>query len=234
MKDISNKVLVVEDEEKIVLVLEYFLESKGYAVITATDGEEALRLFERNKVCLVLLDLMLPKLSGEEVCRAIRKKSQVPIIMITAKSDEEDQLEGLGIGADDYITKPFSLKTLGARMEAVLRRANADRMPLPTKMSFHNGDLTIDLEYRIVKKASQEIKLTPSEYKLLIAMAQSPKKVFTREELIEVAFGYDFDGFDRTIDSHIKNIRHKLGQDPKNPTYLKTVHGVGYKFGGEA
>lgn len=234
MNDISNKILIVEDEEKIMLVLKSFLESKGYAVITAADGEAALALFEREQVCLVLLDLMLPKLSGEDVCRAIRKKSQVPIIMITAKSDEEDLLKGLGIGADDYITKPFSLKALGARMEAVFRRANVDTMPLLTKLSFLNNDLTIDIEHRRVKKQSREIRLTPSEYKLLVTMARHPKKVFTREELIEAAFGDDFEGFDRTIDSHIKNLRHKLGQDPKNPIYLKTVHGVGYKFGGEA
>lgn len=228
-----RKILIVEDEEKIIAVLTSFLESKGFCVIVAQTGTKALTLFEIENVSLVLLDLMLPELSGEEVCAAIRKKSRVPIIMLTAKSGEADMLKGLGIGADDYITKPFSLKELYARMEAVLRRSTNDLIPLYSKNSFHEGDLTIDFESRRITKNRNEVKLTPNEFKLLAALVKYPNKVFTREELISSAYGEDFDGYDRSIDSHIKNLRQKIESDPKNPIYVKTIHGVGYKFGGE-
>jgi DNA-binding response OmpR family regulator len=226
-------ILMVEDEEKIVSVVKSFLESKGYCVFSAEDGRKALEIFERENIALILLDLMLPVLSGEEVCRLIRRKSRVPIIMLTAKSDEADMLEGLGIGADDYITKPFSLKALHARIEAVMRRSSEDIAFLNSKNSFHNGDLTVDIESRMITKQSQEVKLTPNEYKILTTIMKYPNKVFTREELIVTAFGDEFEGFDRTIDSHIKNLRQKIESDPKNPVYVKTIHGVGYKFGGE-
>ena len=228
-----KKVLVVEDEEKILSVVKSFLESKGFSVISATDGRKALELFERENVSLVLLDLMIPMISGEEVCKTIRRKSRVPIIMLTAKSDETDMLNGLGIGADDYITKPFSLKTLYARMEAVLRRSSDDMTPLMLKNSFNGGDLTVDFESRIIMKQSEEVKLTPNEFKLLASLVKYPNKVFTRDELIASALGTEFEGYDRTIDSHIKNLRQKIETDPKNPIYVKTIHGVGYKFGGE-
>ncbi len=227
-----KKVLVIEDELKIVQVLKSFLESKGYEVLVAENGKLALELFDKENVSIVLLDLMLPLLSGEEVCKTLRKKSPVPIIMLTAKSDEADMLEGLGIGADDYITKPFSLKALYARMEAVMRRASNNQLPL-TIREFQNKDLTVDLESHIVLKQSEEIKLTPNEFKLLVTLIKYPNKVFTRDELIATAFGDVFEGYDRTIDSHIKNLRQKIENDPKNPVYVKTIHGVGYKFGGE-
>jgi DNA-binding response OmpR family regulator len=176
---------------------------------------------------------MMPEMSGEEVCLNIRKRSWVPIIMLTAKSEEADMLKGLGIGADDFITKPFSLKALYARMEAVLRRSGDDLAPLYNKKSYFDGDLTIDFESRKVCKQSAEVKLTPNEYRILSALVKYPNKVFTREELITSAFGEDFDGYDRTVDSHIKNLRQKIETDMKNPVYVKTIHGVGYKFGGE-
>lgn len=229
----KKKVLIVEDEEKIVSVVKALLEGKGFEVLVAENGRIAMELFEKETITLVLLDLMLPELSGEEVCRTIRKRSRVPIIMITAKSDEADMLNGLGNGADDYITKPFSLKALYARVEAVLRRAGDDLMPLYSKQSFYDDDLTVDFENRMFKKQSEEVNLTPNEYKILTLLIKYPNKVFTREELIESAFGADFDGYDRAIDSHIKNIRQKIETDPKNPVYIKTIHGVGYKFGGE-
>lgn len=233
MNEQKKQILLVEDEVKISGVVADFLVSKGYLVLWAKDGKEALELFHKEKISLVLLDLMLPFLSGEEVCARIRKISRVPIIMLTAKSDEADMLNGLGIGADDYITKPFSLKALLARIEAVLRRASEDLEVLSNKYSYNGGDLTIDPYNRIVKKQSQEVRLTPNEYKLLTTFIKYPSKVFTRDELISIAYGDEFEGFDRTIDSHIKNLRQKIESDPKKPIYVKTIHGVGYKFGGD-
>jgi len=238
MTGIRKRILLVEDEEKLVGVIKSFLESKGYIVIPATDGKKALELFDMESFIMVILDLMLPEIPGEEVCRAIRKKSNVPIIMLTAKSDEADMLTGLGIGADDYITKPFSLKSLHARIEAVLRRAVDDIMPILGIRSFNNGDLLVDFEsHTIARKSSkgemEEIKLTPNEYKLLTAFIRNSGKVLTRDELIAAAFGDEYEGYDRTIDSHIKNLRQKIEKDPKRPVYIKTIHGVGYKFGGE-
>ena len=229
----TKKVLVVEDEEKIISVVKSFLETKGFTVVTALNGRRALEVFERENISIVLLDLMLPELSGEEVCRALRKKSRVPIIMLTAKSDEADMLNGLGIGADDYITKPFSLKALYARMEAVMRRSSDDILPLVVRNSYNEGDLTVDFESHIITKQSEEVKLTPNEFKILAALVKYPNKVFTRDELIATAFGDEFEGYDRTIDSHIKNLRQKIETDPRNPVYVRTIHGVGYKFGGE-
>lgn len=228
-----KKILVVEDEEKIRDVVKSFLESKGFTVILAEDGKKALELFDRENISMVLLDLMLPKISGEEVCITLRKKSRVPIIMLTAKSNEADMLTGLGIGADDYITKPFSLKALYARMEAVMRRSSDDILPLMTRRSYQDEDLIIDFESHTILKQSEEVKLTPNEFKILATLVKYPNKVFTREELITAAFGTEFEGFDRTIDSHIKNLRQKIETDPRNPIYVKTIHGVGYKFGGE-
>ncbi len=233
MNQFVQKILVVEDEEKIVAVVKSFLESKGFTVLVAENGKRALDIFDKERVSLILLDLMLPQLSGEEVCKAIRRRSKVPVIMLTAKADEADMLQGLGIGADDYITKPFSLRTLYARIEAVLRRSSEDLNELLSKRAYHNGDLIIDHESYQVTKAGEETKLTPNEYKLLSALSRYPNKVFTREELIVAAYGDEFEGYDRTIDSHIKNLRQKIEDDPKNPVYVKTIHGVGYKFGGE-
>lgn len=232
MNNSTKKILVVEDEEKIMSVLKSFLESKGYIVIPAEDGRKAIGIFERENISMILLDLMLPVISGEEVCRIIRKKSKVPIIMLTAKSAEEDLLQGLGIGADDYITKPFSLKTLLARMEAVFRRTWDDVNVNTGQNSYCDGDLVIEFESRIVTKNSERVKLTPNEYSILTSLIKYPNKVFTRDELILLALGEEYEGFDRTIDSHIKNLRAKIETDPKNPVYVKTIHGVGYKFGG--
>jgi DNA-binding response OmpR family regulator len=233
MSELTKKILVVDDEYKIIEVVKSFLESKGFLVFSAENGKKALEIFNRENISFIILDLMMPEMSGEEVCQNIRKKSKVPIIMLTAKSEEADMLEGLGIGADDFITKPFSLKALYARMEAVLRRSGDDLAPLYNKKSYFDGDLTIDFESRKVCKQSAEVKLTPNEYRILSALVKYPNKVFTREELITSAFGEDFDGYDRTVDSHIKNLRQKIETDMKNPVYVKTIHGVGYKFGGE-
>ena len=183
----AKKVLVVDDEQKIIEVLKSFLESKGFLVYSAENGRRALEIFDREAISFIILDLMMPEMSGEEVCDRIRKKSMVPIIMLTAKSEEADMLRGLGIGADDFVTKPFSLKALYARMEAVLRRTAEAPDLLPAKRSYSNGDLTIDFESRSVCKQSEEVKLTPNEYKLLTVLVQYPNKVFTREELTAIS-----------------------------------------------
>jgi DNA-binding response OmpR family regulator len=227
-----KNILAVDDEPKILEVLASYLESRGYAVFTAETGARALEIFGREAISLVLLDLMLPDISGEEICRRIRAKSRVPIIMLTAKVEENDLLEGLRIGADDYITKPFSLKELAARVEALLRRAADDLVPLASKSAFGDGDLIVDFEKNTVLKKQAPVSLTPSEMKILAALIKYPGKVFTREELIETAFGDEFDGYDRAVDNHIKNLRQKIEDDSKNPAYVLTVHGLGYTFGG--
>jgi DNA-binding response OmpR family regulator len=223
--------LIVEDEARILEVVKSLLESAGFTAFIAETGRKALEIFERENLSLVLLDLMLPDISGEEVCAAIRKKSRVPIIMLTAKAQEADMLRGLGSGADDYITKPFSLKVLRARIEAVLRRASDGPVPLFNKASFGDGDLEIDFISHTVTRAGGEVRLTPSEFRMLAALVKHPHRVFTRDELITVAMGEEFDGYDRAVDSHIKNLRQKIERDPKKPAYIVTVHGVGYKLG---
>ncbi len=229
----ANKtVLVVDDEPKIVEIIKSYLEKSGYEAACAYDGTGALALFDQCSPIMVLLDLMLPGISGEDVCRAIRKKSRVPIIMLTAKASEDSMLEGLGIGADDYMTKPFSPRVLMAKIEAVLRRVSAEAVPLSDEMHFNNGDLVIDSLRHEVRKAGERVSLTPNEYNILFTMAKYPTKVFTRDELISLALGDTYEGFDRVIDTHIKNLRQKIEDDSRNPGYLLTVHGVGYSFGG--
>ena len=232
MKRDRKQVLVVDDEVKILEVVKSFLESKGYEVFTAENGKQAFSVFEKENISFVILDLMLPDLPGEEICMRLRQKSRVPILMLTAKVAEEDLLRGLDIGADDYLTKPFRLKELYARMEAILRRASGDPVPLYRRIAFREGDLVIDLESRSVKKRGKEANLTPNEFRILSALIKYPGRVFSRDKLIDSAFGEDCDGYDRSVDSHIKNLRQKIETDPKNPVYIQTVHGVGYRFGG--
>lgn len=228
----TQTILIVDDEVKITEVLSSYLERAGYRSVCAHSGTEALELFEQASPALVILDLMLPGLSGEEVCTEIRKKSRVPIIMLTARAEEADVINGLGIGADDYQTKPFSPRQLVARVQAVLRRVTAEAIPLSNVFSFHNGELVIDSQRHEVRKNGCQVPLTPNEYQILMTLVKYPRKAFTREELIQFALGDDFEGFDRVIDTHIKNIRQKLGDDSKAPRYIITVHGTGYKFGG--
>lgn len=229
----NKNILIVDDEPKILEAVAAFLASKGYTVYTAGNGRKALEIFERRSISLVVLDLMLPDVSGEEVCTRIRKTSRIPVIMLTAKVQEEDLLNGLRIGADDYILKPFSLKELHARIDTVLRRSSENLAPLVPKSSWRNGDLVIDFEKNTVVRRDAQIMLTQSERKILSVLVKYPGRVFSREDLIAVAFGDAFDGFDRVIDTHIKNLRRKIGEDPKAPVYILTVHGLGYKFGGE-
>ena len=222
-------ILVVEDEAKIAEVLISYLEREGFLVVCAADGEAALRLFAAHAPVLVLLDLMLPKRSGEEVCREIRTRSNTPIIMLTAKTDEASVLCGLAIGADDYVTKPFSPRQVVARVHAVLRRAGS----LPPDILRFDGDyLAIDTTSRSVTREGKPVTLTPSEYSLLFTLASHPGRTYTRDELIGLALKDDFEGFDRVIDTHMKNLRQKIEPDAKKPRYLVTVHGVGYRFDG--
>ncbi|MBA4698545.1 MAG: response regulator transcription factor [Ruminococcus sp.] len=229
----NKNILAVDDEPKILEAVKAFLESKGYTVCTAQNGTQALEIFEKENISLILLDLMLPDISGEEVCTRIRKKSRVPIIMLTAKSEEANQLKGLDIGADDYITKPFSLKVIAARIETVLRRTTDDLVPLTIKNSWRDGDLTVDFEKGIVSKHGKEVNLTATELKILSALIKYPGKIFSREELLTLVLGDNTDSLDRVIDNHIKNLRQKIEDDTKTPVYVLTIRGLGYKFGGE-
>ncbi|MDR2194298.1 MAG: response regulator transcription factor [Treponema sp.] len=227
MKD-KQTVLVVDDEVKILNLIKSYLEMNGYAALCAQDGGEGLRLFERHTVSLILLDLMLPDFSGEEFCKKVRQTSDVPIIMITAKVDEESVIRGLKLGADDYVCKPFSPRQLMARAGAVLRRESG-RKPEGGLLVY--GDLTLDMEKRIVSKNGEAIPLTRDEYNILSLFMSHQAKIFTRDEILEAVKGNGYDGFDRSVDSHIKRIRAKIGDDPKTPAYILTVYGMGYRLG---
>lgn len=233
MKQNGKSVLVVDDEVKILEVIKSFLEEKGFMVFTSENAMQAFEIFDRENISLVILDVMLSDMSGDKICLALRQRSRVPIIMLTAKVEESDILNGLENGADDYITKPFSLKELYARMEAVLRRSANDLVPLYKKNSFNGGDLEIDFESHTVRKNREEVNLTPIEFKILAALIKYPNKIFSREDIISIALGDEYRGYDRAVDCHVKNIRQKIEDDSKNPEYILTVHGVGYKFGGK-
>ncbi|ADD02251.1 two component transcriptional regulator, winged helix family [Thermoanaerobacter italicus Ab9] len=226
----DKKILVVDDEIKILEVVKSYLEREGFSVITETNGNNVLDTFKKEKPNLVILDLMLPGISGEELCKRIRQFSNVPILMLTAKVQESDKINGFSIGADDYLTKPFSPRELVMRVKAILRRTTDD-VPLAEVISFNNDDLVVDFKAHTVKKKGVVVNLTPNEFKILKFLIHNPNRVFTREELIEKVMGFDYEGYDRTIDAHIKNLRQKIEDDTKNPMYIKTVYGVGYKFG---
>ncbi|AKA67623.1 response regulator transcription factor [Clostridium scatologenes] len=229
MNDIK-KILVVDDEPNIVEVVEAYLRKEGFQVLTAENGEKALTLFKEEVIHLVVLDLMLPNISGEEICNRIRAVSDVPIIMLTAKSEEEDKISGLAIGADDYLTKPFSVRELVGRVKALIRRTYRDSSQLADYLLFNNGDLEVNIKKMKVKKAGEYVNLTTNEFKVLLALLTNPGQVFSREQLVQKAFGEDYEGFDRTIDSYIKNIRQKIEDNHKEPKYIITVYGMGYKF----
>lgn len=225
------KILVVDDEHKVVDVLRAYLEKSNYKVYEAYNGKMALELFASVAPHLVILDLMLPDIPGEDVLRVIRRKSRTPIIMLSAKAEEEDMLTGLNIGADDYIVKPSSPRQITARVAAVLRRAQIEKEQKETA-EFCNGYLLIDYNNYIVKVNGNPVDLTPTEFKILSSLSKSPNKAFTRDQLIVYALEGNFQGYDRTIDTYIKNLRKKIEPDPKKPTFVLTVHSVGYRFGG--
>ena len=222
-------ILVVDDERKIRDLVRSYLEREGYTVLVADSGQGALEALERANPDLVVLDLMLPDVSGEEVARSVRSHSDLPIIMLTAKAGEDDRVAGLRLGADDYLVKPFSPRELVARVEAVLRRASGGAAN--GAMSLDEGRLVIDRESREVAVDGAAVELTRSEFDLLHALASRPGRVYSRYELIAKVQGYDYEGYERTIDAHVKNLRRKLGDDPRHPRYVLTVMGVGYKFG---
>jgi len=222
----GKRVLVVDDDEKTVELVKLYLSRDGYKVFTAYNGIDALDSARKNHPDLIVLDLMLPGISGLEVCRTLRKESDVPIIMLTARSTDEDKLTGLEIGADDYVTKPFSPKELAARVRVVLRRLPGERGPDEISI----GDITVNFMKHEAAIKGKPLGLTEIEFKLLGALIKEPGRVFTRAEIIDKALGYGFEGFDRTIDVHILNIRRKIETDPSNPKYIKTVYGAGYKL----
>ncbi len=224
----AKRVLVVDDDVKLVELVKLYLNRDGYKVLEAHDGNEALRISRLNRPDLIVLDIMLPGIDGLEVCRTLRNESEVPIIMLTARTTEDDRLAGLDIGADDYVTKPFSPKELVARIRAVLRRIPEELQRGPAELT--QGDLYLNYLNREATLAGTPLLLTPVEFKLLGVLAREPGRVFSRGQLIEKVLGFDFDGFDRTIDVHILNLRRKLERDPGRPKLIRTVYGAGYKF----
>ncbi|MDR0554691.1 MAG: response regulator transcription factor [Treponema sp.] len=234
MKD-KRTVLVVDDEPKILELLKSYLEKNEFTALCAKTAGEGMDFFEGRRVDLILLDLMLPDFSGEEFCKKVRQVSDVPIIMITAKVDEESIIHGLNIGADDYVCKPFSPRQLMARVKAVTRRRGgaiggaSDAISGAGFLSY--GDLAVDTEKRVVSCGGQVLTLTRDEYHILVLLMSRQAKIFTRDEILEAIKGNDFDGFDRAVDSHIKRLRAKIGDDPKNPRYIQTVYGMGYRIG---
>jgi two-component system, OmpR family, alkaline phosphatase synthesis response regulator PhoP len=222
----TKKILVVDDEAKIVKVLKAYLEQSGFQVVTAADGKAALAIFMREKPDFMILDLNLPGMDGLDVCRNVRRQSNIPILMLTARVEEADKLIGLELGADDYVVKPFSPREVVARVRTIFRRADGE---LAQPEILRVGDLQIDLDQHSVMISERSIELTPTEFDILVVLARQPKRVFTRMQIMELAQGNAFEGYERTIDTHIKNIRLKLERNPKNPTYIHTVFGVGYK-----
>ncbi|MDW7667825.1 MAG: response regulator transcription factor [Bacillota bacterium] len=227
-----KKILVIEDEEKVLNIVKNYLEKEGFEPIVSLRGEEGLDKFYEYSPDLVVLDLMLPDLSGEEICREIKKESDVPVVMLTAKSSVDERIEGLSLGADDYLIKPFSPRELMMRIKVILKRYGSNKS-LEDILSYNNKDLVINKKAKIVYKKQKEVNLTAAEYKLLTYMAENENINLSREIIIQKVFGIEFDGYDRTIDTHIKNIRKKIEDDPKNPKYVITVFGLGYKFEGD-
>jgi DNA-binding response OmpR family regulator len=234
----SEKILVVEDEPTLVETLEYNLSHRDYEVFTAMDGREALAIAREEHPDLIVLDLMLPGMDGIEVCRVLRQEMSVPILMLTARDEEVDKVVGLEVGADDYMTKPFSMRELMARVKALLRRERLIREELSAEAQVIDeqtlmfGDLTIDMSRREVKRAGEPLHLKPREYELLVFLARHRGMVLSRDLILERVWGWDYDGGSRTVDVHVHWLREKIEPDPKNPTRIVTVRGVGYRFEG--
>ncbi|HSP70788.1 MAG TPA: response regulator transcription factor [Gaiellaceae bacterium] len=226
----NKTVVVIDDEPSVQEVTRAYLEKDGYSVFVAGTGSDGIALAERLKPGLIVLDLMLPDIAGEDICREIRTRSDVPILMLTAKAGEDERVNGLALGADDYLTKPFSPRELVARVRAILRRTHAAETPLVEVLSFDGGALEIDTVQHEVRRDGQTVDLTPNEHKLLVTLARYPGRVYTRFELVNHVQGYEYAGYERTIDAHVKNLRRKIEPDPRNPRYVETVYGVGYRL----
>ncbi|MHB1042942.1 MAG: response regulator transcription factor [Eubacteriales bacterium] len=224
-----KKILVVEDEDKIREMVGNYLANEGYAVIEAADGNTATQIFSKEQPDLVVLDWMLPGMSGLEVCKWVRQVSDTPVIMLTAKTEEVDKLLGLELGADDYITKPFSLRELAARIKVVLRRSGPKDAARDEKIQIR--EIEIDLDRRESRVRGKMVDLTPTEFKILSVLASNPGRVYSRLQLLDIAFGYTYEGYERSIDTHISNLRKKIETDPANPEYVITVYGTGYRLG---
>jgi two-component system OmpR family response regulator len=210
-----------------------YLEGSGFRVVHFEKGKKAVEATLKERPLLVILDLKLPDIDGEEVCQELREIGDFPIIILTSKSSEEERITGFALGADDYVVKPFSPRELVYRVKALLKRVQKKALSEAPALSFNNGQLTIDGQTYQVTKKGVPLRLTPTEIKVLFTIASSPQKVFTREDLVDNALGYQFEGYERSIDAHIKHIRQKIGDDPKNPTFIHTIYGVGYKFSGK-
>jgi len=223
----SKTIMIVDDEKRLVSLVKNYLTQEGYRVVTANDGKEALPIASREKPDLIVLDLMMPEMDGYGFMREHRKEFDTPIIMLTARVDDDERVIGLELGADDYITKPFRPRELVARVRAVLRRAGNSE---PKGKVLQVADITLDRDTRMVTVASQSVDLTPSEFDLLAALMSSPGRVFSRLDLLDVIQGIRYEGYERTIDTHIKNLRAKIESEPRSPHYIETVYGVGYRF----
>ncbi|MDD2733468.1 MAG: response regulator transcription factor [Desulfuromonadaceae bacterium] len=226
----TGSILLVEDDIRIAEIAIAYLERAGFKVMHVANGRAAIERIATDPPSLVLLDLMLPDLSGEAICRELKEIADIPVVIVSSKASEEERLAGFALGADDYIVKPFSPRELVARVQAVLKRAGVSENGM--RLSFNAGELIIDDRSHTVTCRGAAIRLTAVEFKILLVLAATPAKTFTREELVDKAMGYHFDGYERNIDSHIKNIRQKLGDSTKAPMFLITMYGLGYRFGG--
>jgi DNA-binding response OmpR family regulator len=230
VSDTNQKVVVIDDDPSVQEVVRAYLERDGYLVYVASTGAEGLAIAERVGPELIVLDLMLPDRTGEDVAGEIRRRSDVPILMLTAKASEDERVAGLALGADDYLTKPFSPRELVARVRAILRRTRGAEVPLVATLSFDSGSLEIDTVEHEVRVRGEPVDLTPNEYRLLLTLARYPGRVYSRFQLVHHVQGYEYEGFERTIDAHVKNLRKKIEPDSKHPRYVETVVGVGYRM----
>ncbi len=226
-------ILIVEDDQKIAHIVKVYLEGAGFRTVHAGLGKDALEEAKKERPLLIILDLMLPDMSGEELCLQLKEIADVPVIMLTAKSSEEERVAGFALGADDYVVKPFSPRELVFRVKAVLKRFQKGDLSGSEPISFNNGSLLLDGQTYMATLKGNPVRLTSTEFKLLFTLAGSPDRVFTRSELVEKALGYQFEGYERSVDAHVKNIRRKLEDDSQNPVFIHTVYGVGYRFTGK-
>jgi len=230
---VRGPILVVDDHQQIRDLVRRYLESDGFAVLTAATGAAALEMIRSSAPSLVVLDLGLPDVPGETVLRELRAAGDTPVVILSARAGEEDRLAGLGLGADDYVTKPFSPRELALRVRAILRRASPeDATPAPTALRFDGGALVIDVERHEVRHSGTPVRLTPTEWGLLLALAEHPGRAFSRAEIVNRVQGYEYEGYERTVDAHVKNLRRKIETDPRQPRLVETVPGLGYRFGG--
>jgi DNA-binding response OmpR family regulator len=223
-------ILVVEDDPKIARIVRVYLEGAGFRVVHADKGKDALDAALKETPLLVILDLMLPDISGEELCLKLKEIANTPVIILTAKASEEERVAGFALGADDYVVKPFSPRELVSRVKAVLKRSEKRDLAATESLSFNGGSLVIDGRDYKVMRMGKAVDLTPTEFNVLFTLACAPQRVFPRGELVEKALGYQFEGYERSVDAHIKNIRRKLEDDPQKPTFIQTIYGVGYRF----